>query len=138
MRGSLWPSYAGHCCLDWSDSSSLLCWLRRSSRLPCENVPPGRLASLFAEVCEALPQKINPTLISDHSRVCLGNCCFFDLTHFSKDLVRSPRIPTTGKGTRAIVEHVMQCLGSATESAFGVFHQTPLLEVVPGRQLVVH
>ena len=23
MRGSLWPSYAGHCCLDWSDFRKL-------------------------------------------------------------------------------------------------------------------
>ena len=29
-------------------------------------------------------------------------------------------------------------LGPATEPAFGVFHQTPLLQIVPGGQLVVH
>ena len=47
-------------------------------------------------------------------------------------------VRTVGKGIRAIAEHVMQCLGPATEPAFGVFHQTPLLQIVRGGQLVVH
>ena len=50
----------------------------------------------------------------------------------------SPCVPTFGKGIRAIAEPVMQCLGPATEPAFGVFHQAPLLQIVPGGQLVVH
>ena len=96
------------------------------------------LTSLSAEVCEALAQEINHSLLCDRARVCFGDCCFCGLTHFSKDLVMSPCVPIVGKGIRAIAEHVMQCLGPATEPAFGVFHQTPLLQIVPGGQLVVH
>ena len=89
-------------------------------------------------MCEALAQEINLSLLCDRARVCFGDCCFCGLTNFSKDLVMSPCVPTFGKGICAIAEHVMQCLGPATEPAFGVFHQTPLLQIVPGGQLVVH
>ena len=56
------------------DSASSL--LGRSSRNLCKNISHRRLASLFAEMCEALAQKINLSLFCDRARVCFGNCCF--------------------------------------------------------------
>ena len=40
MRGSLWPSYAGHCCLDWSDFRKL------SMASSCRILPAFDLQSL--------------------------------------------------------------------------------------------
>ena len=45
------------------------------------------------------------------------------------DLVMSPGVPTVGKGILAIADNMVQCIGSATEPAFGVFHHTPLLQL---------
>ena len=83
-------------------------------------------------------KKINIPKISVRAQVCLGNCCFCGLTHSLKGLVMSPRIPTIGKGICAIAKHMVQCLGSATEPAHGVFHQTPPLQIFPRGQLVAH
>ena len=45
MRGSLWPSYAGHCCLDWSD-------FRKLSMASSCRILPALTCNL--RLCEAL------------------------------------------------------------------------------------
>ena len=45
MKGSLWPSYAGHCCLDWSD-------FRKLSMASSCRILPALTCNL--RLCEAL------------------------------------------------------------------------------------
>ena len=57
MRGSLWPSYAGHCCLDWSD-------FRKLSMASCRILPAFDLQSsdyarlYLAFLCRSHPPQL--------------------------------------------------------------------------------
>ena len=58
MRGSLWPSYAGHCCLDWSDFRKL------SMASSCRILPAFDLQSstMRGFLCRSHPPQL-PTAV---------------------------------------------------------------------------
>ena len=62
MRGSLWPSYAGHCCLDWSDFRKL------SMASSCRILPALHLQSstMRGSLWPFYVDRIHPVASSGH------------------------------------------------------------------------
>ena len=72
-----------------------------------------------------------------HRQICILFC--LERIAVFKSVLPYPSVPpeawhpstTIGKGV-CVVEIVIQCLGSATEPALGIFHQTSPLKIIPG------